>query len=62
MAKLAQDMALLPQPFLMDPSKTVEEAVKEAVAAIGEKISVRRFTKFHVSDDLLTVEGMGRSM
>ena len=26
-AKLAQEMALLPQPYLMDPSKTVEQVM-----------------------------------
>jgi len=51
-AKLAQEMALLPQPYLMDGSKTVEQAVKEAVAAIGEKISVRRFVKFQLGEGI----------
>ncbi|KAJ9518367.1 hypothetical protein QJQ45_010310 [Haematococcus lacustris] len=54
-AKLGQEMALLPQPYLMDPSKTVEQvwgAVKEAVATIGEKISVRRFIKFQLGEGI----------
>jgi len=51
-AKLAQEMALLPQPYLMDNAKTVDEAIKEAVAALGEKISVRRFVKFHLGEGL----------
>jgi elongation factor Ts len=51
-AKLAQEMALLPQPYLMDPSKSVEQAVKEAVAALGEKISVRRFVRFALGEGI----------
>ena len=50
--KLAQDMVLLEQPFLTDPSKTVADAIKEAIAAIGEKISVRRFVKFQLGEGL----------
>lgn len=36
----------------MDPSKTVELAIKEAVATIGEKISVRRFVKFALGEGI----------
>lgn len=50
--KIADDMAVLNQPFLVDQSKTVGEAIKEAIAAIGEKISVRRFTKFNLGEGL----------
>jgi len=50
--KLAQEMALLPQPYLMDNSKTVEQAVKEAIAAIGEKISIRRFVKYQLGEGI----------
>jgi elongation factor Ts len=50
--KIAQDMCLMDQPFLTDPSKTVAEAIKEAIAAIGEKISVRRFVKFQLGEGL----------
>lgn len=51
-AKLAQEMALLPQAYLMDNSKTVEQAVKEAIAAIGEKISIRRFVRFQLGEGI----------
>lgn len=50
--KIAADMALLDQQYLMDDSKTVGEAVKEAIASIGEKISVRRFSKFTLGEGL----------
>lgn len=41
MKKIATERALLEQPFLMDPSKTVGEAVKATVAAVGENVQVR---------------------
>lgn len=44
-AKLVKAMALMEQPFIKDPEKTVATVVKEATAAIGEKISVRRFSR-----------------
>ncbi len=34
------------QPYLLDPSKTVGDVVKEAIAKIGENIVLRRFTRF----------------
>jgi len=38
--------ALLAQPFFRDGGKTVETLVTEKVAEIGEKLDVRRFTRF----------------
>lgn len=42
--------ALLAQKFTSDNSVTVEEAVTAKVAKIGEKISIRRFTRYDVAD------------
>eukprot|EP00877_Chromochloris_zofingiensis_P012636 jgi/Chrzof1/7626/Cz02g30210.t1 len=50
--KIAQERALLEQPFLMDQSKTVAEAVKEAIATIGENIQIRRFERFTLGEGL----------
>jgi elongation factor Ts len=47
-AKNLKSMALLEQPFIKDTTKTVGVAVKEAVAALGEKIDVRRFERFEL--------------
>eukprot|EP00879_Flechtneria_rotunda_P012753 GHRR01013317.1.p1 GENE.GHRR01013317.1~~GHRR01013317.1.p1 ORF type:complete len:992 (+),score=471.36 GHRR01013317.1:234-3209(+) len=44
--KLVQERVLLEQPYLLDQNKTVAEAVKEAVAACGENIQIRRFVRF----------------
>jgi elongation factor Ts len=43
---------LLDQPYLMDQSKTVGEAIKEAIAAIGENIQVRRFTRYVLGEGI----------
>jgi elongation factor Ts len=44
------DMAgLLAQKFTADPSKTVDEYVKEQIATLGENINVRRFTRYEIT-------------
>jgi elongation factor Ts len=43
---------LLDQPYLMDQNKTVGEAIKEAIAAIGENIQVRRFTRYVLGEGI----------
>ncbi|KAK9829492.1 hypothetical protein WJX72_006188 [[Myrmecia] bisecta] len=50
--KTLKTMSLVDQPFIKDTTKTVEEVVKEAVAAIGEKISVRRFERYVLGEGL----------
>ena len=47
-----EDNCLLNQKFVKDPSKTVEQVVIEATAQIGEKISVRRFTRYEMGEGL----------
>ena len=51
-AKTVKTMALLEQPFIKDSNKTVDMAIREAVAALGEKISVRRFERFELGEGL----------
>jgi elongation factor Ts len=41
-----QERVLSEQPYLLDESKTVSEAVKEAIASCGENIQIRRFSRF----------------
>ena len=45
--KYYKEVCLLEQPFVKDPDKTVGEMVSAAIAKIGEKISVRRFARYH---------------
>ena len=43
-----QDLALLAQPFIKDAKKTVQDVINEVVASTGEKIVVRRFTRYEL--------------
>ena len=43
--KFLSEQALMDQPFIKDPTKTVATVIKEAVATVGEKISLRRFER-----------------
>lgn len=45
----AQD-CLLQQPFIRDPSKTVQDLVNETVGKLGENVRVRRFTRFSLGE------------
>jgi elongation factor Ts len=48
--KFYQDICLLEQPFVKDPSLTVSELVTQAAAKMGEKVEVSRFTRFQVGE------------
>jgi elongation factor Ts len=50
--KFYEDTCLLQQPFVKDPSKTIEQLLKETIAALGENILVRRFARFQLGDGL----------
>lgn len=50
--KYFNDVCLLEQPFIKDNDKTVEEVLKEKIAAIGENISIRRFARFEMGEGL----------
>jgi len=43
-----QVVCLLLQPFIKDPSKTVQDLINETIAKVGENIKVRRFTRFEL--------------
>ncbi len=50
--KFYQDVCLMEQPFVKDPSKTIAEYVNEKTYQIGEKISVRRFVRYEMGEGL----------
>ncbi len=50
--KFYEETVLLAQPFVKDPSKTVSELVIEKVAKTGEKITIRRFTRYKMGEGL----------
>lgn len=50
--KYYKDVCLLDQDFVKDCSKTVSQVINEAILSIGEKISVRRFTRYEMGEGL----------
>ena len=50
--KMVNEKALVTKDYIKDTSKTVEELVKEATAEIGEKISIRRFTRYNLGEGI----------
>ncbi len=43
-----EETVLMKQPLIKDGSRTVEQLVKEAIAATGENIRIRRYTRFEL--------------
>ncbi len=43
------EKTLLDQPFIKDPSKTIQIMLDEAVQKLGEKVEVTRFTRYSVN-------------
>jgi elongation factor Ts len=50
--KFYEETVLNDQPFVKDPSKTIAELVTEKVAKTGERITVRRFTRYKMGEGL----------
>ena len=46
-----QVACLLSQPFIKEPTKTVQEIIAETIAKVGENIKVRRFARFELGVD-----------
>ena len=44
------DVCLLSQPFIKDPSKTIQDLINETVGKLGENIRVRRFQRFSLGE------------
>lgn len=49
-SKRLGEIALLEQPFIRNDKVTVKDLVKQAVAALGENIRVRRFVRFTLGE------------
>ena len=50
--KFYKENCLLDQEFIKDSDKTVQQVVTEAVAKIGEKIDIRRYTRYELGEGL----------
>ena len=42
------DVPLLDQPYIRDPSRTVQELVNETIARVRENVVIRRFSRFEL--------------
>lgn len=49
--KFYKESVLLKQDFFVDDSKSVEDALNDLIAKIGEKLVINKFVKFDVSKD-----------
>jgi elongation factor Ts len=50
--KFYEETVLMDQPFVKDPAKTVSELVTEKVAKTGERITIRRFTRYKMGEGI----------
>lgn len=55
--KYYQEVCLVEQPFIKDPEKRVGDLITEAVATLGENISVGRYMRFAVGESIVTSNG-----
>lgn len=51
-SKFYKEVCLLEQPFVKDPDKSVQQLLNEKIAVIGEKISIRRFTRYELGEGI----------
>jgi elongation factor Ts len=50
--KYYEETVLVDQPFVKDPAKTVGELITEKTAKTGERITMRRFTRYKMGEGL----------
>jgi len=50
LVKFFKESCLLNQPYVRDPDITVADMLNDAIAKIGENITVRRFTRFQIGE------------
>ena len=50
--KYYKEVCLLEQPFVKNPDITVQDLVNEATRASGEKIAIRRFTRYELGEGI----------
>jgi elongation factor Ts len=52
LGKYFEDVCLLEQPYIRDDERTVGEILKELIATTGENITIRRFARWSVGEEL----------
>ena len=48
--KFYQEVVLMEQSFIKDSGKTIKDLIDEQTAKVGEKISIRRFLRYHLGE------------
>lgn len=51
MGKFYEEIVLLDQPFVKDPSTTIGNLLQTTIAKLGENMAIRRFQRFKVGED-----------
>jgi elongation factor Ts len=46
-----EQLVLLAQPYIRDPSKSIRQLINETIGKTGENIQVKRFTRFELGSD-----------
>jgi elongation factor Ts len=49
--KFYQEVVLVEQSFIKDSGKTIKDLIDEQTAKVGEKISIRRFQRYHLGEN-----------
>ena len=49
--KFYQEVVLMEQSFIKDSGKTIKDLLDEATARVGERISIRRFERYHLGEN-----------
>ena len=60
MGKFYEEVCLYEQPFIKDQTMTVSQLIAQKIGKLGENISVRRFARFKVGDNNVTIAATKR--
>ena len=51
MEKWYQQVCLMEQAFVKDPSKSISDLIKETISKLGENITIKRFARFQLGEN-----------
>ena len=57
--KFYEDTCLMQQLYVKDPSKTIEQVLKETISVLGENITIRRFARFVLGEGITAEQTEG---
>lgn len=50
--KYYSEVCLLEQPYIKDPNLSIQDLLNELISKVGEKVEIRRFSRFQVAEGL----------